>query len=155
SRDATHHRTFIFHSSSHLPDLHSFPTRRSSDLPLLAILVWFLIFFVYVAIKGIKRIALTAGILSIIAMVLGHTVTLLDTRMKDWSELQPMFEFGWSPILWGSLLLTSIWIELLLLLCVPIQNIREKRMFLLWSIGILLNALMMFSTTTGSITIFG
>jgi len=125
------------------------------ETPLLAILVWFLIFFVYVAIKGMKRIALTAGVLSIIAMVSGHTVTLLDTRMKDWSELQPMFEFGWSPILWGSLLLTSIWIELLLLLCVPIQNIREKRMFLLWSIGILLNALMMFSTTTGSITIFG
>src|SRR5690606_42130473 len=86
SRDATHHRTFIFHSSSHLPDLHSFPTRRSSDLPLLAILVWFLIFFVYVAIKGMKRIALTAGVLSIIAMVSGHTVTLLDTRMKDRSE---------------------------------------------------------------------
>lgn len=125
------------------------------ETPRLAILVWFLIFFVYAAMKGIKRIALTAGILSIIAMVTGHTITLLDTRMKDWSQLQPMFEFGISPILWGSLLLVSIWIELLLLLCVPIKNIREKRMFLLWSIGILLNALMMFSTTIGSITIFG
>ena len=125
------------------------------ETPRLAILVWFLIFFVYAAIKGIKRIALTASILTIISMATGHTVTLLDTKMKDWSQLQPIFEFGWSPILWGSLLLVSIWIELLLLLCVPIQNIREKRMFLLWSIGILLNALMIFSTTIGSITIFG
>ncbi|MBO0999656.1 endospore germination permease [Bacillus sp. SD075] len=125
------------------------------ETPRLAILVWFLIFFVYASIKGIKRIALTAGILAMIALVTGHTITLLDTRMKDWSQLQPIFEFGWSPTLWGALLLVSIWIELLLLLCVPIQNIREKRMFLLWSMGILLNALMMFSTTTGSIAIFG
>ena len=125
------------------------------ETPRLAILVWFLLFFVYAAMKGIKRIALTASVLTIIAMVTGHTVTLLDTRMKDWRELLPIFEFGWSPILWGSLLLTSIWVELLLLLCVPIQNIHEKRMFLFWSIGILLNALMMLSTSIGGITIFG
>ncbi|MDQ0186724.1 GerAB/ArcD/ProY family transporter [Cytobacillus kochii] len=125
------------------------------ETPRLAILVWFLLFFVYAASKGIKRIALTAGILAIIAMAAGHTVTILDRPMKDWSELQPIFEFGWNPILWGSLIILSIWVELLLLLFLPIQNIREKRMFLLWSIGILLNALMMFSTTIGSITIFG
>lgn len=125
------------------------------ETPRWALMVWFLIAFVYAAIKGIKRIALTAGILSIIAMISGHTVTFLDTRMKEWSQLLPMFEFGLEPIIWGALLLISIWNELLLLLCVPIQNIREKGMFLLWSIGILLNALMMFSTMTGSITIFG
>ena len=68
------------------------------DTPRWALMVWFLIAFIYAAIKGIKRIALTAGILSIIAMISGHTVTMLDTRMKDWSQLQPMFEFGFSPI---------------------------------------------------------
>ncbi|QKY69363.1 endospore germination permease [Lentibacillus sp. CBA3610] len=125
------------------------------ETPRIAILIWFLIFFVYAAVKGLKRIALTAGILAIIAMFAGHTITLLDTRLKDWGELTPLLEFGWSPVFWGVLLITSIWVELLLLLCLPIQNIKEKHTFLLWSIGILLNALFMFSTLTGNISIFG
>ncbi|MFD1706142.1 endospore germination permease [Siminovitchia sediminis] len=125
------------------------------ETPQIATAIWFLLFFIYAATKGIKRIALTAGVLTFIGLVTGHTVTLMDTPKKDWSELQPLLEFGWSPALWGSLILLSIWVELLLLLCVPIKDTREKRLFLLWVIGILLNALMMNSTTTGVITIFG
>lgn len=125
------------------------------ETPRLAIIVWFLIFFIYAAIKGIKRIALTAGVLTFIGVLTGHTVTLMDTAKKDWKELLPILEFGWSPAVWGSLILVSIWIELLLLLCVPIKNIREKKTFLLWSIGISIVGLTMFSTTTGAITIFG
>ncbi|GGB59469.1 hypothetical protein GCM10011409_41140 [Lentibacillus populi] len=125
------------------------------ETPRMAILIWFLIFFFYAATKGIKRIALTAGVLALISLITGHTVTLMDTPKKEWSELQPLLEFGWSPALWGTLILISIWIELLLLLCVPIKNIHEKRLFLLWIIGILLNALMMTSTITGVVTIFG
>src|SRR5699024_77685 len=34
--------------------------------PHVAIMIWFLIFFVYAALKGIKRIALTAGVLTLI-----------------------------------------------------------------------------------------
>lgn len=125
------------------------------DTPRLAILIWFLIFFIYASTKGIKQIALTAGILAIIAMITGHTITLLDTRLKDWVELQPILEFGWEPVLWGTLILTSIWTELLLILFLSIKNIQEKRMLLFWNVGILLNALMMFSTFTGAVTIFG
>jgi len=125
------------------------------DTPRIAILIWFLLFFAYAVVKGIKRIALTAGILTIVAMVAGHMITLLDTRLKDWGEIQPLLEFGWSPVLWGVLIITSIWVELLLLFCLPIQNIKEKHTFLLWSIGILLNGLFMLSTFTGNITIFG
>ncbi|RKQ34259.1 GerAB/ArcD/ProY family transporter [Oceanobacillus halophilus] len=125
------------------------------ETPRLPILIWFLIFFVYAVIKGIKRIALTASILTAIAMFTGHSITLLDTRLKDWGELRPFLEFGINPVLWGTLLLISIWMELLFLLFLPIQNTNEKRMFLLWSIGIFLNALFMLSTYTGSIAIFG
>lgn len=125
------------------------------ETPRLAIIVWFLIFFIYAAKKGIKRIALTAGVLAIIAILTGHSVTLMDTAKKDWNELRPILEFGWSPVLWGTLILVSIWMELLQLLCIPIKNIREKRMFLLWMVGIVLNGIMMTSTTTGVIMIFG
>ena len=125
------------------------------ETPILALIIWFLIFFLYAAVKGYKQIALTAGLLTLIGMVTGHTITLMDSPMKDWSETLPLLEFGWSRPIWGALILTSIWIELLLLLCVPIQNIREKRFFLIWIIGILINGLTMFSTTNGAITIFG
>lgn len=125
------------------------------ETPLVAIIIWFLIFFIYAAQKGIKRIALTATILAFIGLITGHTVTLMDSRKKDWSEIFPILEFGWSPVLFGTLILISIWIELLLLLCVPLQNVKEKRLLLVWMVGIFLNVLMMLSTTTGVITIFG
>ena len=125
------------------------------ETPRVVIIAWFLIFFTYAAAKGIKRIALTAGVLALIGMITGHTVTLMDSAKKDWSQLKPFLEYGLSPVLWGSLILISIWVELLFLLCIPLKNIHEKRLFLFWSIGILLNALMMFSTLTGVITIFG
>lgn len=125
------------------------------NTPIIAILAWFWIFFIYAAAKGIKRIALTASVLTIASIFTGHMVTLLDSGQKEWKHLLPILEFGWSPVLWGALILVSIWIELLQLLCIPIKNIHEKRFFLIWVIGILLNALTMFSTTTGVITIFG
>ena len=124
------------------------------ETPVPALIICFLIIFIYATLKGYKRIALTAGALTFIALITGHTVTLMDSPKKDWSETLPFFEYGWSPSLWGCFILISIWVELLLLLCIPIE-IKEKRMFLFWTIGILLNALMMFSTTNGAITIFG
>lgn len=126
-----------------------------TDTPRLAIMIWFLIFFVYAALKGIKRIALTAGVLTLIGMITGHMLTLMDTPKKDWGELLPILEFGWSPALLGALILISIWVELIFLLCIPIRNIREKRTFLLWTVAILIISLTMNSTTTGVVTIFG
>lgn len=125
------------------------------ETPIPALIIWFLIFSTYATLKGYKHVALTAGVLTCIGLITGHTVTLMDSSKKDWSEMLPLLEYGWTPSLIGSLILISIWVELLLLLCVPIRNIKEKRFFLVWTIGILLNALMMFSTINGTITIFG
>lgn len=120
-----------------------------------ALALWFLLFFVYTALKGVKRIALTAGILTFIGMITGHTVTLMDAGKKDWGYLLPFLEYGWMPVILGTLLLTNIWVELFLLLIVPIKNIEAKRFYLFWVAGVFLNMLTMFSTTTGAITIFG
>lgn len=125
------------------------------ETPRIALIIWFMLFFIYAAIKGIKRIALTAGVLTFISLITGHTVTLMDSAKKDWGELTPILEFGWSPVFLGTLILISIWVELFILLFIPLKNIKEKRTFLIWSIAILLNALTMNSTTTGVITIFG
>lgn len=125
------------------------------DTPRLALLLWLFLFVLYAVGKGMKRIALTASILAFITALTGHTMTLMDAPKKEWSYLLPILEFGWAPVLWGILLLTSVWVELLFLLAIPLENIKEKRLFLVWVIGILLNALMILSTSTGTIAIFG
>jgi spore germination protein KB len=125
------------------------------ETPPLVLIIWFLIFLMYGSSRRVRGIALTAGVLAFIALTTGNTITLLDTQLKEWSNLQPVLEFGWNPVLIGTLIISSIWIELIFLLCLPLKNAKEKGMFLLWSVGILLNALMMLSTTTGVITIFG
>lgn len=125
------------------------------DTPILALIIWFLIFFLYATAKGYKHIALTSGLLALIGIVTGHTLTLMDSKYKDWNEILPLLEFGWGPPFWGGLILTSIWIELSFLLFLPIKDIRQKRFFLMWLIGIVIVALTMFSTANGAITIFG
>lgn len=125
------------------------------ETPTWALAIWAMIFCLLAAKKGVKAISLTAGILSFIAMVTGHSVTLLSLPKKEWMHLKPILEFGWTPSILGAIVLTSIWTELLFLLVVPLNNPKEKHLFLCWCAGILLNGLMMLSTMTGSIMIFG
>lgn len=125
------------------------------ETPTFAIVLWFMIFLIYAVIKGVKSIALTAGVLAFITMITGHTITLLDTPLKEWGLLKPVLEYGWSPVFAGLLIIISIWVEMIFLLFLPLKTNQQKGIFLLWSIGILLNLLMMLSTSTGVITIFG
>lgn len=116
---------------------------------------WFMLCCFYAAYKGIKSIALTAGVLAIVGMLTGHSVTAMATPKKEWANIMPFFEFGFAPSLVGMIVLTSIWVELLFLLAIPIENMKEKRLFLLWIVGVVSNGLMMFSTLTGAVMIFG
>lgn len=125
------------------------------ETPIVALIVWFLIFFLYAVIKGFKYIALSSGILALIGIVTGHTITLMDAKYKDWGEMLPLLEFGWVPPILGAIVLTSIWIELLFLLCIPIKNVKERWFFIFLVVGLIINALTMFSTGNGVITIFG
>ncbi|NMD69293.1 endospore germination permease [Bacillus sp. DNRA2] len=118
-------------------------------------LVWFWAFVVYAASKGIKRIALTACLLALISAVIGPFISFMATFLKHWAQLKPLVEYGWNPVLLGTLILVSVWMELLLLLCIPIENIHVKRLYIFWVVGISINAILMLSTATGAITIFG
>lgn len=118
-------------------------------------LVWFWVFIIYAASKGTKRIALTACLLAMISAVVGPFISFMATYLKHWAQLKPFLEYGWNPVLLGTLILVSVWMELLLLLCVPIENNQVKRIYLFWVAGISINAILMLSTATGAITIFG
>ncbi len=125
------------------------------ESPIWGLAVWFMLFCVIAAYRGVKAIALTAAILTFIALITGHSITLLATPMKELNYITPILQFGWIPSFWGSVILISIWVELMFLLLIPIENINEKRLYLFWVIAIAFNALMMLSTFTGSVMIFG
>src|SRR5699024_5562315 len=82
------------------------------ETPIIALIIWFLIFFLYSSSKGFKTIALTAIILALFSIFLWLIVFFMDLNKKDWSEMFPLLEFGWGPNIWGTLILTSIWVEL-------------------------------------------
>ena len=125
------------------------------ETPVLAISSWAMLFCFYAAKQGVKKISHIACVLGVIAMFTGHSITLLSTPKKDFFNITPILEYGWIPVLIGTLILSSIWVELAFLLLVPIKWASGSKMFLFWSIGILLNAIMMISTSTGAIMVFG
>lgn len=125
------------------------------DTPIWALVLWALLFCLFAVFKGIKTIAQMAGILTFIALTTGHSISILDAPKKDWANILPILEFGWTPVIFGALVLISIWMELIYLLLLPLKNVQEKRLLLVWNVGIILNGFMMASTLTGAILIFG
>lgn len=117
--------------------------------------IFFMIFCFYAALKGMKAIELTATVLAMFSLATGYMVTIAASEEKELLNLTPMLEYGFGPVLWGVPVLSSIWVELLLLLFLPMKDLKERRLLLFWNIGVLLNGLMMFSTMTGAVMVFG
>lgn len=115
----------------------------------------FLLLVIYGTTKKVRGIALTSAILTLIVMFTGHSITFLNAGKREFDNIYPILEFGWMPPFWGAVVLMNVWIELFLLVLLPFRNIYEKRMFLVWSLGIFFNALMMLSTLTGTMMTFG
>lgn len=125
------------------------------ETPCWALSIWALLFCYYAAKQGVKKIAMIAGVLAFIAVITGHSITVLSTGKKEFANLLPILEYGWTPVLIGTLLLTSIWMELAFLMIIPMRFEKGKKLLLFWVIGVILNAIMMLSTTTGTIMVFG
>ncbi|MGG6310239.1 GerAB/ArcD/ProY family transporter [Paenibacillus macerans] len=53
------------------------------------------------ALKGMKTIAITSGILLPFVVLLGFYVAIVNVEFKDYSLLFPVFEHGWVPVLRG------------------------------------------------------
>ncbi|WP_178023738.1 endospore germination permease [uncultured Paenibacillus sp.] len=64
------------------------------------------------ALKGMKTIAITSGILLPLVVLLGVYVALVNVEYKDYSLLFPLFEQGWNPVLKGVLYACSGLFEL-------------------------------------------
>ncbi len=123
--------------------------------PVWILVVSFLLLSINGALKDVKGIALTASILFFIVMFTGHSITFINFPERKLSDLLPLLEYGWKPVLLGAVLLSTIWIELLFMLMIPIRNIREKRFFWVALLGVFANMIMILSTMSGSIMTFG
>ena len=125
------------------------------ETPIWVLVVSILLLSMYGSSKGIKGIAITAGLLFFTVMFTGHSITFINFPERDLHDLLPLLENGWKPVFFGTILLSNVWIELLFLLIIPIKNIQEKRLFSVLLLGLIANIIMMLSTMSGAIMTFG
>lgn len=123
--------------------------------PLFVLTLIFLLLSMYGSRKTVKGLALTATILFFMVMLTGHSITFINFPERDLYDLLPFLENGWTPVLLGTILLSNVWIEALFLMVIPIKDIREKRLLLIWCLSVLANVTMMLSTMSGAIMTFG
>ena len=125
------------------------------ETPAWALVIWFLLFCLYAARKGTKIIALTGMFIGLFALLTGHSISFIDMSEKDANNLLPFLEYGWTPVLWGTAVLISVWIELLFLLFLPLKNLHRERFLKFWIFGAVGICFTMLSTMTGTVMIFG
>ncbi len=105
--------------------------------------------------KGIKTIAWVAGVLTLTTLVTGHTITLGLTPERNFRNLLPIFEYGYTPTLIGAIFMSAAWTEICVLASLRFHRVETKGMLHILWFGVLANVIMMFSVTTGTISIFG
>lgn len=128
------------------------------ETPISVIVAAFIPFVAFTVRKGIWAIAMTATVFGILTVFTGNSTAFLSFPQKDWSEIQPFLEFGIHPVLWGSLIVLSMWVELLFLLFVPLDSRRNKgksRIPLSWLFIVLTNGYMTASSLLGVVAFFG
>ncbi|NHN31503.1 endospore germination permease [Paenibacillus agricola] len=72
----------------------------------------------FYAISGIRMIAISAGILLPVVIILGYFVSFSNTPQKDFTLLQPILEHGWQPVIHGMLYAGGGFIELVMIMAV-------------------------------------
>ncbi len=92
---------------------------------------------------GVKYMAVAAGLLLPMVMLLGVLIAITNTDMKDPSLLLPVLSEGWSPVLKGSLYVLSGFMELYLFLLLHPFSEGEIKLHHLLVLGLILIILIM------------
>ncbi len=92
---------------------------------------------------GVKYMAVAAGLLLPMVMLLGIFIAITNTDMKDPSLLLPILSEGWSPVLKGSLYVLSGFMELYLFLLLHPFSEGEIKLHHLLVLGLILIILIM------------
>lgn len=89
----------------------------------------FILICFYNSFKGLRSIAITAGILLPIVFFLGFFVGIANSHNKDFSHLQPFLENGYVPILHSAPYLLVSYLEIILI-AFMYKTIQKKISFL-------------------------
>ncbi len=122
--------------------------------PILVLALLLCLVCLYYAISGISSIAISAGVLLPLVVLLGYFVSFANNDVKDFQLLQPVLENGWQPVLNGMLYTGGGFVELVLILA--IQH-RLRKQVKVWQL-LLLGAMIIYITLgpiIGAITEFG
>lgn len=115
----------------------------------------FLLLILYVLTKGVEVLAYMAGLLTLIVMITGHSISFLLTPQRDWRALLPFLEYGWMPVIYGMFLITAMWSELFFLTFLRFHRVETKGFLVFILLGVFANSVMALSVGAGTITIFG
>lgn len=125
-----------------------------NQTPALVIVGIFLIAALYSAIRGIKAVVITSGILLPIVFFLGEFVMLANLPNKDYSLLFPVFEYGFKQTWNGVIYVGAGFVELILLLFLQqyvSTKIKKRHMIFL---GLVMAGLTL-GPTMGGLAAFG
>ncbi|CAH1203614.1 hypothetical protein PAECIP111893_02012 [Paenibacillus plantiphilus] len=124
------------------------------DAPKALFIALLLLISGYIAMFGIRTIAICSGVLLPFVIILGYFVMTTNMPNKDFQLLLPIMEYGWKPVLQGMLYSCGCFMELAFL--IPLQHYLKSRVKL-WQLLILLLIFIhiMLGPLLGAITEFG
>lgn len=125
------------------------------ETPFWVIVASFSISVMYPLRKGLGALANLAGVLTFATAISGTTMSLAISSHRDWSNLLPVAEFGYRPILLGALLFFPLWIEVLLLGFLPRKEIGQKVWSRTYFWVVMVNTVLFLGHTIGPISVFG
>ncbi|SHF39427.1 spore germination protein (amino acid permease) [Seinonella peptonophila] len=124
------------------------------ETPKIILAMFILIVCFYNASKGIKSIAMTAGVLLPIVILLGFFVMSFNFQYKNFTLLKPFLENGLPSVLQGMIYPGVGYIELIFVLFFQHHLQTKTKLYQLFLVGFCL-ILLTLGPTIGSITEFG
>ncbi|SDJ09466.1 GerAB/ArcD/ProY family transporter [Salimicrobium halophilum] len=104
--------------------------------------------------EGMETLAIAAGVLLPMVVILGIFVTIANVQNKNYSLLFPILTEGWDPVWGGFLVGSSGAMDLVLLLCIQHQVKKKMALWKYVVIGAMLLNLFL-APLTGTIALFG
>ncbi|WP_186446111.1 GerAB/ArcD/ProY family transporter [Paenibacillus cremeus] len=103
---------------------------------------------------GLEAIAITAGVLLPLIIVLGHFVMTTNLKHKNYHLLTPILENGWSTVLEGCIYVGGGSVEIITFLLIQHELKKKIRLRFLIAVSLFL-ILLVFGPVTGAIAEFG
>lgn len=127
------------------------------ETPQWALAISFYLVVLYGISVGIESLTRMSEPLFLIIIFTGLSITIVTLPERNYQNLVPLFEQGFSPILSGILLTVALFGEMTLLLMLDLKKDHKKAKSLLFTnmVAIFLITWMFVATTTSSLAIFG